>query len=194
MTGFSEEPQLPFAAPMDKASFLHWVQEQTHRYEFVGGQAVMHPGGTLRHGKIIGRFVTGLNNGLDPDRWIASPTDIAIEVGDDIRYPDVAVFANAIDDTKLSTDAPALLVEVLPPSSKDTDFRVKRLQYTSLPSLLAYVVASQDEAKAWLWLRDPETGAFPPEPQVLSGVGATLAVPALNIAIPVDEIYRGLLG
>ena len=43
--------------------------------------------------------------------------------------------------------APCLVVEVLSPSTQRYDRREKRLAYTGLPSVLAYVVAHPDEVR-----------------------------------------------
>lgn len=194
MAGFSEDPQAPYGAPRDKLSFLHWVQKQEGaRYEFKDGRVIMHPGSTLRHGRIIGAFVTALSNRLDPSAWTVVPTEVAVEIGEDIRYPDVLVVGTAEgDDEDVSTSAPIVLVEVLSPSSVSRDLNLKLAEYISLASLEAYIVASQDEPVVWVWQRDAESRAFPKTPAEISGKDQAIALKALGISLPLAEVLRAI--
>lgn len=90
------------------------------------------------------------------------------------------------------SDAPVLIVEVLSPSSTGTDLTAKLAEYTSLPSLQAYIVASQDEPIVWVWQRDAATGAFPDKPQEVSGREAAIGVAALELSLPMADLYRGI--
>src|SRR6478672_7404835 len=110
---------------LDKQSFFAWVQDRQGRYELRNGRIVMHPGVSRDHWRIVTGFVIALNKLLPPDTWTVGPADFAVEVGDN--------------------------VEVLSPSSAGMDFTEKVAEYTSLSSLEAYIVASQDEAICWVW-------------------------------------------
>jgi Uma2 family endonuclease len=194
MTGFSEDPA-PFAARLGKAAFFTWVQAQEGgRFELKDGHIVMHAGSTTSHWVISSRFVAAFSSRLDLNRWVCGMADLAIEIGEDVRYPDVAVHAFAELMGPRSTDKPSLVVEVLSPSSVSRDMHLKLAEYTSLPSLQCYIVASQDEAIVWVWQRDEDTGAFPALPEEICGLEAAIAVRALAITLPFGEIYRGLFG
>ena len=194
MTGFSEDPQAPYGQPRDKRSFLHWVQRQEGgRYEFKDGRVVMHPGSTLRHGRIITGFVTAFSSRLDPTVCTVVPTDVAVEIGEDIRYPDVLVMKNVKgDDLDVSTSAPVILVEVLSPSSMGRDLNVKLAEYTSLASLEVYIVASQDEPIVWVWQRDGETRAFAKLPVEIASRDNAIDIPALALSLPLGELFRAI--
>ncbi len=195
MTGFSEDPQAPYGgAPRDKKSFLHWVQRQEGgRYEFKDGRVVMHPGSSKRHGQIIGDFVRSFGNRLGPPNWRVIPTEVAVEIGDDIRYPDVLVERMVDDGHQVSTASPVVLVEVLSPSSLGRDLNVKLAEYTSLASLEAYIVASQDEPIVWGWQRDAQSRAFPAKPTEISSRDGTIEISALELSLPLAELFRAIL-
>ncbi len=152
----------------------------------------MHPGSTKRHALLSGRFVAALAKRLDPDQWFISTAEFGVETGEHIRYPDVLVAREGQDGGALTTDSPVVIIEVLSPSSADTDMREKLAEYTSLPSLEAYIVASQDEPIVWIWHRGGEERAFPARPQEISGEDAELSLPALSIKVPLGEVYRGI--
>jgi Uma2 family endonuclease len=107
-----------------------------------------------------------------------------------IRYPDVVVdlAGGRIDD--LVATAPALIAEVVSPSSATQDLGDKAAEYLQLPSLRAYLVLAQDEPKAWAWLRG--AAGFSPGPQVIAGHGARIEIAALGVALPLADIYAGI--
>ena len=74
-------------------------------------------------------------------------------------------------------------------TSEDIDLVIKPREYLSLPSLVAYIVASQNNPHLTVWLRDND-GGFPAEPNVVEGPDAVLAIDALGIDISLAEIYR----
>jgi Uma2 family endonuclease len=88
---------------------------------------------------------------------------------------------------KLTATAPALIAEVLSPSSATLDLGDKAAEYLRLVTLQAYVVLAQDEPKAWLWVHGPH--GFAAGPQVMTGTEAVIRVPALGIALPLADIY-----
>jgi Uma2 family endonuclease len=77
---------------------------------------------------------------------------------------------------------------VLSPSTSTVDLGDKVAEYLELPSLLAYLVFSQDEPKAWMWVRG-EAGF---SPIVLAGRDAIIEVPALGVSLPLSAIYAGI--
>lgn len=129
---------------------------------------------------------------LDSDTWAVGIADIAVEIGDDIRYPDVLVERLADDGTALSTDKPIILVEILSPSSVDVDMSIKLAEYTRLSSLETYVVASQDEPICWVWQRSGESRAVPAKPAEIKGRDKVIELTAPAICLPLAAIYRGI--
>jgi Uma2 family endonuclease len=116
-------------------------------------------------------------------------SDFAVKVRPDtVRYPDVIadVADGALND--LAATAPALVAEVLSPSSVTNDLGDKAAEYPRLDSVGAYIVLSQDEPKAWAWVRGD--AGFPAGPEVMTGDGV-IRLPALATELPLAEVYRG---
>ncbi len=130
---------------------------------------------------------------LDPSRWSVTATDLAVEIGEDIRYPDVMVEAQDQPGGERSSRTPVLLVEVLSPSSLALDLHVKAAEYLSLPSLEYYIVAAQDETRVWIWRRSSgEARAFPAEPAELDTIDAERDLGRLGASLALAGIYRFL--
>ncbi len=107
-----------------------------------------------------------------------------------LRYPDIVVDRAGGPAKSYTASAPALLAEVLSPSSVETDLGDKAAEYLRIPSLLAYAVFSQDEPKAWVWERAAEH--FTPGPRVISGNEAVVCIAELKLELPMVEIYAGI--
>src|SRR4051812_33086295 len=107
-----------------------------------------------RHALSSGNLNFQLRNQIGPERWQA-----IIEFGldaerDTMRYPDIVIDAIGGKGKDYTAISPALLAEVLSPSTAEIDLGDKAAEYLQLPSLTDYLVFSQDEPKAWVWLRD----------------------------------------
>src|SRR5215510_14766959 len=180
--------QLP--AHLDKPSFLAWLQGREGRYELVGGRVQMMTGGTMAHGLIVGNVFKLLRDQLDQNVW-AVLTDFGVDVGPrSIRYPDVMVVGRRGSKAKdLTTAVPAFVVELVSPSTSRKDLGDKAAEYLRLPSVVAYVVLSQDEIKAWVYIKG-SAGSLGPD--VVVGEANTIGVPALGVELPLSMIYAGI--
>jgi Uma2 family endonuclease len=180
--------QLP--AHMDKPSFLAWLQGREGRYELVGGRVQMMTGGTLAHGLVVGNVFKLLRDCLDPSIW-AVLTDFGVDVGPrSIRYPDIVVLDRRKAKVKdLTTTVPVFTVEVLSPSTSTIDLGDKAAEYLRLPSVAAYVIFSQHEIKAWVYIRG-SAGSLGPD--VVVDETTVISVPAIGVNLPVSKIYAGI--
>ena|SRR5689334_7067663 len=172
---------------MDKATFLAWVQERDERYELDEGHVVMMTGGTRGHALIIRRLAAALERRLDAAIWSTLTSDFGVDLGPKtVRYPDLVVDRTGGSLQDLTATAPAVIAEIISPSSATDDLGDKAAQYLRLTSLAAYVVLAQDEPKAWIWVR--ANSAFPAGPEVIGEDGA-IRIPSLHIELPPTEIY-----
>jgi Uma2 family endonuclease len=175
---------------MDSSAFLAWAEGREGRYELVNGDVTMMTGGSRGHAVVVRRLATALEQRLDGARWTVLTSDFAATIAPNtVRYPDVIVDVAAGQLRDLAATAPSLIAEVLSPSSVTADLGHKAAEYLHLESLSAYLVLSQDEAKAWVWLRGDD--GFPAGAAVVVGRDGIIQVPALALELPLAEIYRG---
>jgi Uma2 family endonuclease len=179
---------------VDKAAFFEFVERQAEgRFEYEEGRIVQQmTGGTLAHMRIVQRFASAFERGLDAEAWVVTSQGRGVETAKTVRYPDVVVEAIGADAKDLSTDKPVVIVEVLSPTTQVLDLNTKPAEYMSLASLETYIVASQDVAQCWVWVRDADRG-FPELPTDVQGVGQVIDVAALGLSLPIADIYRGIL-
>jgi Uma2 family endonuclease len=182
--------QLP--RPMDSAAFLAWSEGREGRYELANGRVTMMTGGSVGHALVVHGLSAALNSRLAGTYWIALTSDLGVKVSAaTVRYPDVVVHRRGAKRRELAAITPALISEVLSPSSVTNDLGDKAAEYLHLASLSAYLVLSQDEPKAWVWVRDAVD--FPPGPTVIEGIDKIILIPALSIELPLSEVYAEFL-
>lgn len=181
-------------AKIDKDAFFRFASSHPEqRFEFERGRIVQQmTGGTRDHMLITARFVAVLAGAFEFKGWFALP-ERGVETGPSVRYPDVVVEPGDENRSSLATSRPLVVVEVLSPSSTVNDIDVKPAEYTSLASLDAYIVASQDEAACLVWQRGAD-GRFPAEPREVTGLEAVIRLETRAGAadVPLAVIYRGL--
>jgi len=175
---------------MDKAAFLAWMQANEERCELVGGRVVMMPGASRAHGRIVRKLVKALSSRLDPMQWEVI-AEFGLDAGPEtLRYPDIVVDCADGSDKDRTATAPVLLAEVLSPSNAEIDLGDKAAEYLRIPSLLAYMVFSQDEPKAWVYVRTD--AQFMVGPELISGTEAIVRIAALQLELPMADIYAGV--
>jgi len=130
---------------MDKTAFCQWVQRQERKYEWREGEVVMMRNASRANGLIVTNLVLAFGGRLDLSKWNAMAVDFGVEVEEATRYPDIIAEPRQADDLKgRRSDLPVLIIEVLSPSSGAGDFVEKLAEYQTIPSIEAYIVASQD--------------------------------------------------
>lgn len=169
--------------------YLDFEESASTRHEYVGGELYAQAGASRRH-NLIAMNVAGL-------LWSASrgtscqvfQSDMRVRVGDQaVYYPDVMVVCDAGDTGEGYATSPCLIVEVLSPSTASTDRREKLLEYRRLPSLKAYLIVFQDEARAIRHWRDDEGAWWHAE---VAGEGR-IPLPCPELTLTLSDIYQGV--
>lgn len=185
----------PALIKVDKATFYRFIANapDNERYEYVDGRIVQQQrSGTKRHSRVAARIANICRRQLDDQRWDVFEGR-GVETSRTVRHADVVVEPTDEPGQSLSSLRPALVVEVLSPTSSDRDLTTKPAEYTALESLQVYIVASQTAPECLVWLRNAN-GAFETDGQVIVGEHAEIAVPSLGLVIPLAEVYRGVAG
>lgn len=181
-------------AKVDVETFLKFAAEHSEqRYELEKGVIVQQmTGGTKRHGMVARQLCRLFEDQLDAAFFSVVP-ERGVKIGTSARYPDIVVEPSNEPGESLITSQPILIVEVLSPSTTATDLNTKPSEYLTIPTLLAYVVASQHEPAMLTWLRGAD-GKFPAEPVEIEGIGQALDINCRGIAvnIPFADVYRVL--
>src|SRR3974377_2171540 len=122
------------------------------RSEYFNGRIYAMAGGSHRQAVVISNLVFGLRSEIAKRGCLVTSSNLRVRIdpGGLYTYPDVVVvcekpeYADNHRDTLLN---PALIMEVLSPSTEAYDRGFKSAQYRTLASLKEYALVSQAEPR-----------------------------------------------
>jgi len=167
--------------------YLAGEREVEIRSEYVDGLIYAMAGASETHNTIAMSFASAIDNALkDGCRvWQSDMKVVVKNKGQRFAYyPDIMAACGENTDDKYVRTNPVLIVEVLSDSTERTDLKEKFDNYTSIPSLLEYVVVAQDVPLVRLWRRrtswERETYR----------AGEVFRLESVALDVSVEHIYR----
>lgn len=154
--------------------------------ELDNGAIRMMAGGSRDHARIRANGMIALGSRLRGSGCRPYGSDMAIRTHDlSVRYPDVTVDCGAAGDsgTDITLSAPLIVIEILSPSTRDVDLRVKKEEYRAIPSVDTIVFIDPEDESVMVSQRN-DTGWGDTWP-----MQADVTLPALNLTIPHTEIF-----
>jgi Uma2 family endonuclease len=176
------------------AEYVAFTETSELKHEYIDGAIVAMSGGTVPHGRLIGRVTALLSRALEGRPCIVLPAEVRVRIraADRATYPDLFVVCDGVEHDPDDDDAvvnPTLIVEVLSSSTADFDRGDKFAAYRRLRSLREYVLVSQLERRIDVYRRDGRRWHLddyrPGEQFQLESLAVTLAV---------DDVYADALG
>ena len=178
--------------PVSPDGFLAWAEGQEEKHEFIDGVIVMQAGASRDHERVAKRIFVSLLRQVDEEKFDVNKRDFGVRIRDghgrgSILLPDVMIDLQSEHGKERATTTPIVVVEVLSPST-DLDHHVDKLRnYARLPSLIHYLVFSQDGPEVHVWRKGDK--GWPSQPDVLEGMDALIALPEVGASINLAEIY-----
>jgi Uma2 family endonuclease len=133
--------------------YLVYERDSGMKHEYDDGAILAMPGGSRRHSALALRIGAALENAR-PAGCVAFPSDLRIRIlaTGKATYPDASMVCGPIegdpaDPTGATLTNPALLVEVLSPSTEQDDRGPKWQHFQLIPSLQEYVLVSQSQPR-----------------------------------------------
>ena len=181
---------------MTISEYLAFEREAETRHEFYRGEVNEMPGGTFNHSCIVSdllvttRLALNASNAscdvLESNMRVMTPTEL-------VTYPDLIVYcgepqlADSYRDTLLN---PTVLFEVLSPSTESFDRGAKFEEYSSIPSLAAYVLVSSSRPVVETYERTTTDADWTYRRIVGAESKFSLTNPA--VTVPMADIFRRL--
>jgi Uma2 family endonuclease len=160
------------------------------KHEYDGGEIFVKSGLNSSHNLIVVNLLGELGSRLRSSDALVYPTGMRILTPSGLyAYPDGSVvcggpkFAEDRNDTLLN---PLIIVEVLSPTTAAYDRGRKFKHYQTIGSLREYVLVEQDQASIDHIARQNDGRWLITS---LTGLDGALALPALDLSVPMAEIY-----
>lgn len=176
---------------MSVEEYLEFERDSEVRHEYVGGVAYAMTGGSGRHNRIAGKIYRRLADSAEGGPCRVYMSDMKVSIPNrPFYYPDVMVVCEKEPEHPYYfVEDPCLIVEVTSPNTENTDRREKLEAYKTLPTLMEYLIVSQDERKIERHFRDKNDEWWRAE---LTGEGS-LPVPCpLGARLSLEDVYEGL--
>lgn len=171
--------------------YLHRESKAEFRSEYFRGEMFAMAGASANHNLIVGNCVQTLGQQLKkkPCRVYPSDLKLRIEATGLYTYPDLSVVCG---EPQLETNGgdvllnPVVLVEVLSESTEAYDRGKKFEHYRTIPSLVHYVLVSQDRHSIDCFSRKPDGSWVLTSCQGLDG---KIELEAMDTHLTVSEVY-----
>ncbi len=172
--------------------YLTLEEQSEQRNEYHNGVIVPMTGGSLIHNQIIINLCTFLRTALKPKKANIFASDLRVWIPETRRYtyPDVLVIQDQPQFHENRTDTilnPALIIEVLSPSTSDSDRGDKFKSYRSIPSFQEYWLVEQCQLQVEQYCKtDNDNWLY----RVYESPEAVIQSPTLQIATVAQDIYE----
>jgi len=179
---------------LGEEEYLALERAAAFRSEYFDGGMFAMAGGTPAHSLIatnLGAELRSLLRGR-PCRVFNADLRIKVEAAGLYTYPDLSVVCGPLKFAGQTLDVvtnPGLLAEVLSDATESYDRGRKFEFYRQLPTLEAYLLASQHEPRLELFVRQADGSWRLTE---AAGPAARLAVPPLEVELELAEVFAGV--
>jgi Uma2 family endonuclease len=167
-----------------------------HRSGYYDGEVFAMAGGGARHSQICANILGHLWSKLKGAPCVPFASNLKLRVNaTGLRtYPDVSVYCgprelDPDDPARQTYVNPAVLAEVLSPSTEQYDRGTKSVHYRRIETLKIILLASQDEAHVESLVREQD-GSW--SLREYEGMDNVLPLDAIGVELPLAAIYQGV--
>lgn len=166
-------------------------KQSADRYEYENGYIWAMAGTTTNHNLVVQNLIVAFRDKIKQKKRKCKifTENIRLEVAAKkaYYYPDLMFTCNPLDlQEKLTLRNPSLVVEVLSDGSFMTDLNHKLDNYIKMPSLLYYLVVSQDEYRVRVWEKTAEGWLY----KVYSELSDVVNLTQIDMDLRMEEVYE----
>ncbi len=179
-------------AILSEDEYLALEREGDTKHEYHGGQIVAMVGASKKHNGIVSSTLSHLYMQLrgGPCRPYANDFRVRVSAASLYTYPDIVVVCGEhqmADDHADTLLNPAVIIEVLSPSTEGYDRGRKFRHYQTIPSLREYVLIAQDAPLIEHFARQADGRWLY---AAADGLDTTLALPTIGGTLALADVYE----
>jgi Uma2 family endonuclease len=191
-----KEPAPKYYPKMTPEEFLVWERLQEYKHEYYHGHIVDMSGASLAHNFIQSNLFAAIGHHLENKPYHVFGSDLRIEVkaAESYFYPDISIVCGEPELSDTAMDMirnPAVLIEILSPSTELHDIRRKKFFYMQLPSLQEYIMIDSTEIMVETIQRQQD-GSWKTASLLLEKMNpsALLSIGVIGFSLPLTAVYR----
>ena len=172
--------------------YLTWPDEE--RWEIIDGKAyAMSPAPVPFHQKIVSRLSSLFEIALEGKKCVSFPVPCDVVLAEDtVVQPDLLVVCNPVKITEKNIQGvPALVIEILSPSTSQKDQEIKKDLYERY-KVKEYIIIDLETQSAYRYVLS-DSGKYSPA-DYFDGHADMLLVSLPGIVIPLRKIFSGKSG
>ena len=183
---------LPDKTEYTREEYLAIEDRADYKSEYHQGEIFAMAGGSRNHSVICVNVIRRLSEAVDDKDCIVFDGNMKLDIreADAILYPDSMVVCGDVEFYQNRTDAvgnPALIVEVISPSTESFDRGKKFQLYRLIPSFREYLLISQDSPTVERFFKQAENRWLY---SVSNGVDGSVTVQSVGGELSLNHIYR----
>lgn len=185
------------ANPLEEHSFYSFTEylaleeKSGVRHDFCNGEVFAMAGATKAHNLTVLNAAFALRGGFRGRECRVYAENVKLELMPQkfYVYPDVMAVCDPADlQDGLIAKNPVLLIEVLSPGTEAYDRGTKLDAYLKIPSLLAYVLVSQQAYRVQVYAREGEAWRY----AVVEGLDQMVYLDGPGVQLPLADLYEGV--
>jgi len=185
---------LPDHNQLTEAEYLTFEDDADTKHEYAAGQVIAMTGASWAHNVIGVNVSSQLHSQLIGKTCTVTANDLRLKVEAEVsyRYPDVMAVCGEPSFIKGRTDTitnPTLIVEILSKTTAFIDHNTKLDEYTQIPTLQAYLLIDQTQAKLIRYLRQ---GAQDWLYTAFTGLDAHVQLPFIGCELRLADVYENI--
>lgn len=185
---------LPVMTGMTVEEYLAFEEQSEEKHEYYGGEVFAMAGAGFNHNVIAGNCIADIHLHLRGKNCIVTPGDLKIQIESMnlFTYPDISVICGTpqfFQNRKDSVTNPAVLIEVISPSTADYDHGKKFAFYRMIPSLKEYVLISATEILVEIYKKQ---STFKWEFTEYRTLEESITIDAIGLTLQVADLYRNV--
>ena len=174
--------------------YLSLEREATEKHEYFEGEIFAMSGAGRPHNRIFVNIIARLHFKLENSSCFPYGSDMRLHIPENTlyTYPDISVYCEEPQESELDNTSfilPTVIIEILSPSTKNYDRGDKFKLYRSIPSLKEYIMIDSESISVEAFFLNKK-GNW--ELNEFSNVRDDLKFNALDISVPLAEIYKGV--
>lgn len=174
--------------------YLALEETAEFKSEYHDGEIIPMTGGTTNHNRIIINLIASINSPLKKQNCLLFASDVRLGLPRFRRYvyPDLMIIEGkpVYDGSGQTTITnPLVIIEVLSTSTRNYDKGDKFYFYRSIPKFREYILIDQYQYHVEQYAKTAENKWLLTE---YDGQEAVLAMTAVNLEIPLVDLYEGV--
>lgn len=177
---------------MTPAEFIEWESAQDYKHEYVGGNIFAMAGASLRHNQINTNLMRSISPYLTGKECEIYGSDLRVSVKgkESFFYPDATIVCGEVElseDYKDTIKNPAVVFEILSPSTENYDLGKKFFMYMQIESLKEYITIDSASMLVRISRRkDDNSWVF----EQYSEAENSFNISTINHALSLNDVYR----